>query len=87
MIDSLDSTIPKNLRSRSAETSAIGMILIVLCILALSLGNVVIASFHVDDIIVRFIVNATPALFPPSRLFLQTCISYGKIFVCSWLLF
>ncbi|XP_011700362.1 PREDICTED: glutamate receptor ionotropic, delta-1-like [Wasmannia auropunctata] len=52
------------------------MILVVLWILALSLGNDVIASFRVDDVIVRFIVNATPTLFPPSRVSLQLCISH-----------
>ncbi|KAG5312766.1 GLRK protein, partial [Acromyrmex insinuator] len=36
---------------QSAETSAVGMILIILYILALSLGNDVIASFRIDDVI------------------------------------
>ncbi|KAG5316779.1 GRID2 protein, partial [Acromyrmex insinuator] len=57
------------------------MILVVLCILVLSLGNDVTASFRVDDVLIRFIVNATPALFSPSRVFLQLCTSYGKIFI------
>jgi len=67
--------------SQLVETSAVRMILIILCILVLSLGNDVIASFRVDDVIVRFIVNATPTLFPPSRVSLHLCINYGKIFV------
>lgn len=75
-------TIPKDLRSRSVETSAIGMVLVVLCILLLSFGNNVIAS-RVDDVIVRFILNATPAFYPPSRISLQLCTSYGKIFIIS----
>jgi len=66
---------------QSAKTNAIGMILITPCILALSLGNAVIASFRVDDVIVGFIVNATPALFPPLRISLQLCINHGKIFI------
>ncbi|KAG5343575.1 GLRK protein, partial [Acromyrmex charruanus] len=57
------------------------MILVILYILALSLDNDVIASFRIDDVIVRFIVNATPALFPPSRISLQLCINYGTIFI------
>ncbi|XP_070154756.1 probable glutamate receptor isoform X2 [Polyergus mexicanus] len=50
------------------------MIIVVLCILVLSRGHEAIASSRIEDVIVRFIVNGTPILFPPTRLFLQVCI-------------
>ncbi|XP_071629010.1 ionotropic receptor 75a-like isoform X1 [Temnothorax longispinosus] len=62
------------------------MILFVLCILALSLGIDVIASPRVDDVIVRFIVNATPILFPPARVSLQLCTSYDDTIKLSKIL-
>ncbi|XP_025995968.2 glutamate receptor ionotropic, delta-1 isoform X2 [Solenopsis invicta] len=62
------------------------MILTVLCILALSLSNDVTASFRVEDVIVRFIVNATPVLFPPSRVSLQLCINYDDTIKLSRIL-
>jgi len=57
------------------------MILIILCILALSLNDHVTATSRVDDLVARFLVDATPLLFPPSRISLQTCIDHGKIFI------
>ncbi|XP_070162358.1 uncharacterized protein [Polyergus mexicanus] len=68
------------------ETKAIGMILVVLFTLAFSLDRDVIASSRVDDVIVRFIVNATPVLFPPSRLSLQLCIGYDDTIKLSRIL-
>jgi len=82
MIDILLYDPKKNSFShQSAETNVIRMILVILCILVLSLGNDVTASFRVDDVLIRFIVNATPVLFSPSRVFLQLCTNYGKIFI------
>lgn len=58
---------------------AIRMIfLYVFVLMSLALGSA--SSLNVDDVIVRFIVNATPILFPPLRTSLQLCIGYGKIF-------
>jgi len=57
------------------------MILIVLCILALSLNDHVSATSRVDDLVARFLIDATPFLFPPSRISLQMCIDHGKIFI------
>ncbi|XP_028045567.1 probable glutamate receptor [Monomorium pharaonis] len=62
------------------------MMLVVLYVLALSLGNDVIALFRVEDSIVRFIVNVTPALFPPSRVSLQLCINYDDTIKLSRIL-
>ncbi|KAL6448314.1 hypothetical protein ACFW04_000338 [Cataglyphis niger] len=62
------------------------MILIVLFSLAFSFGRDVIASSRVDDVIVRFIINATPVLFPPSRLSLQLCIGYDDTIKLSRIL-
>lgn len=79
MIDTIDD--PAGLSRRSRLTRALRMMfLFALCTIALSLGDHAIASSRVDDVIVRFIVNATPVLFPPSRVSLQLCISDGKIF-------
>ncbi|KAM0733241.1 hypothetical protein ACS0PU_012790 [Formica fusca] len=57
------------------------MIIVVLYILVLSCGHEAIASSRIEDVIVRFIVDGTPILFPPTKLFLQLCIDYGKTFV------
>lgn len=81
---SISSTISTNLCSCLEETKVIEMILVVLFSIAFSLGRDVNASSRVDDIIVRFIVNATPVLFPPSRLSLQLCIGYGKTFMIMY---
>ncbi|CAL1685009.1 unnamed protein product [Lasius platythorax] len=62
------------------------MILVVPFFLAFSLGRNVIASSRVDDVIVKFIVNATPVLFPPSRLTLQLCIGYDDTIKLSRIL-
>ncbi|XP_029171787.1 uncharacterized protein LOC114941094 [Nylanderia fulva] len=44
-----------------------------LCIFALLLGNDVIAfSHHIDDVILKFIVDTMPILFPPSRISLHS---------------
>lgn len=70
------------LRSRLAKIEAIAMIIVVLCIFALSCGYAT-ASSSIEDVIVRFIVNATPVLFPPTRVSLQLCIDYGKRLLSS----
>lgn len=75
----------ENLSSRSTERGANAMIFVVLCILILSRGHDAMASSRIEDVIVRFIVDGTPILFPPTKLFLQLCIDYGKTFLslCS----
>ncbi|GAB1861161.1 Glutamate receptor, ionotropic kainate 5 [Camponotus japonicus] len=83
---SISSTILTNLCSCLEETKVIEMILVVLFSIAFSLGRDVNASSRVDDIIVRFIVNATPVLFPPSRLSLQLCIGYDDTIKLSRIL-
>lgn len=80
-------TISTNLCSCLKETKAIEMILVVLFSLAFLLSRDVNASSRVDDIIVKFIVNATPILFPPLRLSLQLCIGYGKTFMIIYMLY
>ncbi|XP_072743848.1 uncharacterized protein [Anoplolepis gracilipes] len=62
------------------------MILAVLFSLVFSLGRDVTASPRVDEVIVRFIVNATPVLFAPSRLSLQLCIDYDDTIKLSRIL-
>ncbi|CAL1685006.1 unnamed protein product [Lasius platythorax] len=62
------------------------MIIVVLCIFALSRGHDAIASSHIEDVIVRFIVNATPVLFPPTRVSLQLCIDYDNTIKLSKIL-
>ncbi|XP_025161208.1 uncharacterized protein LOC105192153 [Harpegnathos saltator] len=53
------------------------LLLLILCILAMSRGNDSSASSRrVDNVILKFIVNATPVLFPPSRISLHLCIDY-----------
>ncbi|XP_032690856.1 protein PTHB1-like [Odontomachus brunneus] len=53
------------------------MLLLVLCILAMPCENhSTRSSCRVDDVILEFIVNATPVLFPPSRISLYLCIDY-----------
>ncbi|XP_029171786.1 uncharacterized protein LOC114941093 [Nylanderia fulva] len=48
-----------------------------LCIFALLLGNDMIAfSHHIDDVILKFIVDTMPILFPPSRISLHSCITH-----------
>ncbi|XP_011343122.1 glutamate receptor ionotropic, delta-2 isoform X3 [Ooceraea biroi] len=62
------------------------MIFIVLCIFAFLLGDDVTASSHVDDLIAKFLVDATPVLFPPSRISLQLCIDYDDMIKLSKIL-
>jgi len=61
------------------------MYLAILCIFALSLGdNATAFSHRIDDVILKFIVDATPTLFPPLRISMYLCSDYGKMseFMC-----
>lgn len=68
---------------RSAPSADIktprGMFLMILWLFALSQNNETAATpRHVDDVILKFITDASPVLFPPPRILLHSCIDHGK---------
>ncbi|XP_026823749.1 glutamate receptor U1 isoform X2 [Ooceraea biroi] len=70
-------TVSMTLHQSIVNTRADRMLLAILCILALLLSdNTIVCSHRIDDIILKFIVNATPVLFPPSRISVHLCIDY-----------
>lgn len=57
------------------------LLLLLLCVLALPHDATRAPSSspgRVDDAVLKFLVDATPALFPPSRIFLHSCVGHGK---------
>lgn len=43
-------------------------------------NNMIVFSHQINDVILKFIIDVKPILFPPSRLSLHVCVSYGKTF-------
>lgn len=57
------------------------MYFIIWCMFALLHNNDAIASSRwIDNVILKFIIDGTPILFPPLRISLHLCTNYGKIF-------
>lgn len=78
----------KSLRNCWMDTRVARMFPIVLFFFALSFDISLIAFSHqIDDVILKFIIDIQPILFPPSRVPLHLCVSYGKIFEFLSLLF